>query len=188
MNKNRVHFNEQNAKSKLQTIIYNNIKKLNKNPQKDIIILCIGTDRSTGDSLGPLTGTMLKKDQNFSTKIFGNINEPVHAENLNKIKNIIQTKFKYSFIIAIDAGLGKKNSIGDIQVKNKPLKPGTGVNKNLTEVGDMHITGLVNVGGYMEYLVLQSTRLSLVMKMAEVISYAVKSSISTLKNQHKKPV
>src|SRR5699024_5231421 len=28
-----------------------------------IIVLCIGTDRSTGDSLGPLTGTLLSNKQ-----------------------------------------------------------------------------------------------------------------------------
>ncbi|MGB4008573.1 MAG: DUF1256 domain-containing protein, partial [Bacillota bacterium] len=33
-----------------------------------------------------------------------------------------------------------------------------------------HITGIVNVGGFMEYLVLQNTRLSLVIRMAEAIA------------------
>jgi hypothetical protein len=28
---------------------------------KDLMFLCIGTDRSTGDSLGPLVGTMLEE-------------------------------------------------------------------------------------------------------------------------------
>ena len=45
----------------------------------------------------------------------------------------------------------------------------------------MHITGLVNVGGYMEYLVLQSTRLSIVFKMAEIISAALCLSIDKLR-------
>ncbi|MNN53765.1 hypothetical protein D3C81_1685430 [compost metagenome] len=37
----------------------------------------------------------------------------------------------------------------------------------------MHITGIVNVGGFMEYLVLQNTRLSLVMNMADVIARGI---------------
>ena len=53
------------------------------------------------------------------------------------------------------------------------IKPGAGVKKNLPPVGDMHITGIVNLGGFMEYIVLQNTRLSLVMNMAETISSAV---------------
>ncbi len=41
----------------------------------------------------------------------------------------------------------------------------------------MHLTGLVNIGGYMEYFVLQSTRLSLVMKMSDIISYGIYAGI-----------
>lgn len=48
-----------------------------------------------------------------------------------------------------------------------------GVSKTLPPVGDIHVTGIVNVGGYMEYLVLQNTRLSVVIRMAEVISKAL---------------
>jgi putative sporulation protein YyaC len=44
------------------------------------------------------------------------------------------------------------------------------VNKELPEVGELHITGIVNVAGFMEYFVLQNTRLGLVMKMADVIA------------------
>ena len=60
-----------------------------------------------------------------------------------------------------------------ITVSKGPLRPGTGVSKTLPPVGDIHVTGIVNVGGYMEYLVLQNTRLSVVAKMAEVISKAL---------------
>lgn len=35
------------------------------------------------------------------------------------------------------------------------------------------MTGIVNVGGFMEYFVLQNTRLSLVMNMANVIGDAL---------------
>jgi putative sporulation protein YyaC len=47
--------------------------------------------------------------------------------------------------------------------------PGAGVNKDLPPVGQLHITGIVNVGGYMEYMILQNTRLNLVMRLADVI-------------------
>jgi putative sporulation protein YyaC len=50
------------------------------------------------------------------------------------------------------------------------------VNKSLPEVGNIHITGIVNVSGFMEYFVLQNTRLSLVMNMAEIISTSIKKA------------
>ncbi len=76
-------------------------------------------------------------------------------------------------MLAVDACLGKAENIGCISIKDGPLKPGTGVNKNLTQVGSAHLVGVVNVGGFMEYFVLQNTRLSLVMRMADVIASSI---------------
>jgi len=181
----RVHIDNNNARIRLKRIICDHIKYLSHKPEKKLIILCVGTDRSTGDALGPLTGTILKRNKNLPVKIFGDIDNPVHAENLHNIKKKIKTSYKYSFIIAIDAGLGKKSSVGYININEGPLKPGTGVDKDLTEVGDMHITGLVNISGYMEYLVLQSTRLSFVMKMAKTIADSLKLSVLNLETERK---
>lgn len=182
--KKRAHINDQNAAGLLNTIIYHHLINLNYKPEQNLILLCIGTDRSTGDSLGPLTGTLLKKSNLYPAIIIGDINKPVHASNLGEAIKLIFTKYHNPFIISIDAGLGKQSSVGYIDVKKGPLKPGTGVNKKLPEIGDMHITGLVNVGGYMEYLVLQSTRLSIVMKMAEIITAALELTVRSL-NQEK---
>lgn len=53
------------------------------------------------------------------------------------------------------------------------LHPGAAVHKNLPKVGDIHITGIVNVGGSMEFYVLQNTRLHLVMSMADSIAQSI---------------
>ena len=60
-----------------------------------------------------------------------------------------------------------------VQVGEGPVKPGAGVNKDLPSVGDAHITGIVNVSGFMEFMVLQNTRLSLVLKMAKTIANGI---------------
>lgn len=177
----RVHIDQQNAVNLLEKIILNQMNSLDYRSEKDLIILCVGTDRSTGDSLGPITGTLLGKNDTYPARVIGNVHEPVHASNLEENIERIYQNYANPFVIAIDAGLGKQNSVGYIDVKKGPLKPGTGVKKKLPEVGDMHITGLVNVGGYMEYLVLQSTRLSIVFKMAEIISAALCLSIDKLR-------
>jgi putative sporulation protein YyaC len=70
--------------------------------------------------------------------------------------------------------------VGQISVAPGPLLPGAGVNKQLPAVGRMHITGTVNVGGFMEYFVLQNTRLALVMRMAEVIAEGVALAVGAL--------
>jgi len=140
-----------------------------------IVVVCIGSDRSTGDSLGPLVGYKLKSMllRHKDVVLLGTLDDPVHAKNLEEKIEYINTNFSNPFILAIDASLGQFDKIGFINIKEGPLKPGLGVNKVLPTIGHVSITGIVNAGGIMEYIVLQNTRLSLVMKMAEVISKSI---------------
>lgn len=148
-------------------------------PYRDLIILCIGTDRSTGDSLGPLIGYKLQKLLRGYENIFihGTLDEPVHAKNLKESIDFIYKTYDHPFVIAIDACLGKVDRVGYINIGYGPLKPGAGVNKELPSIGNIHITGIVNLGGFMEYIVLQNTRLNLVMKMADMISNGIQYGI-----------
>lgn len=148
-----------------------------------IIVVCIGTDRSTGDSLGPLVGSRLCSFIGKETfRIYGTLDHPVHAVNLKDTIREIEMKYEHPFIIAVDACLGQLSSVGQVTVGRGPLKPGAGVNKDLPEVGSIHITGIVNVGGFMEYFVLQNTRLSIVMRMAECISHSLAATLLKISN------
>lgn len=179
---NKVHIDDPLAISNLNQLIQQQIQNI-KIIINELVVVCIGTDRSTGDSLGPLVGSKLKKfNLNKKIKIFGTLENPIHATNLKKEIKKIKKKFRNPLILAIDAGLGKNKSVGNISVKPGPLQPGSGVNKKLPAIGDFHITGLVNVGGYMEYFVLQSTRLSIVIKMSEIITYALVNCFKKLAN------
>ncbi|USG65788.1 spore protease YyaC [Brevibacillus ruminantium] len=136
----------------------------------EIVIVCIGTDRSTGDALGPLVGSKLSSYKPLPLHVYGTLEDPVHAVNLSEKLSFIQSKHPHSMIIAIDACLGQFSNVGKINVIDGPLKPGAGVKKELPSVGVFHVTGIVNVGGFMEYFVLQNTRLFVVMEMAEIIA------------------
>lgn len=142
----------------------------------DTIILCIGTDRSTGDCLGPLVGHKLRDIKIENVHVFGSLDEPVHAKNLSSYLNKLKS-FQNPFVIAIDACLGKVDRIGYINIKDGPLYPGAGLNKKLPSIGDISITGVVNVGGFMEVMVLQNTRLSLVMSMANIIAGGIRHNL-----------
>lgn len=142
-------------------------------PAPPLLFFCIGTDRSTGDALGPLTGTRLISLGIDEARVWGTLDAPVHAANLHIAMERARVTFGEPYVIAIDACLGRLENVGVVSVSHGPLKPGTGVSKALPPVGNIHVTGIVNVGGYMEYLVLQNTRLCLVMRMAEVIATAL---------------
>ena len=135
-----------------------------------LIILCIGTDRATGDSLGPITGHKLVSSlDNRNVSIFGTLEKPVHAKNINQTLDFIQAVYEKPFIAAIDACLGKPESVGYITIGEGPVNPGAGLSKSLPTVGNLSITGIVNIATGLDFTVLQNTRLHLVMKMAEVI-------------------
>lgn len=141
--------------------------------QKELVILCIGTDRSTGDALGPLVGSKLEGHLPGHIAVYGTLDQPVHAVNLVDTIGRISRTHRDPYILALDACLGQFQHIGTITLDEGPVKPGAGVQKNLPAVGSLHMTGIVNVGGFMEYFVLQNTRLSVVMKMADVMAEAI---------------
>jgi putative sporulation protein YyaC len=135
-----------------------------------LVILCIGSDRSTGDSLGPLTGSLLCKLNPTGTVILGTLKNPVHAVNLEKTVAQLYKSCPVPFVVAVDACLGQLKSVGFVELGYGPLSPGSGVNKTLPPVGDIYISGVVNVGGFLEQMVLQNTRLYKVFSLAEFIS------------------
>lgn len=51
---------------------------------QEVVFLCIGSDRITGDSLGPLIGHKLSKEHLSRCIIYGTLNQPVHALTLLK--------------------------------------------------------------------------------------------------------
>lgn len=164
MNEIKVYYKDISAVSILS-------EHLKKKIQKDTIIVCIGTDRCIGDSLGPLVGTLLKRS-NLSIPIYGTLKHPIHAINLKEEIKRIQGIHKEAYVIAIDACLGEESLIGCIQLRPGPIFPGKGVGKTLPSVGDISIVGIVDKFSVDEYLPIHNIRLSLVMDMAEVITKA----------------
>ncbi len=144
------------------------------------IILCIGTDRATGDCLGPLVGDQLI-NYDSKVKVMGCLESPVHALNIRETINEIKSTTENPFIIAVDAALGQCSAVGNITVSNMPILPGKGVHKKLPAIGDVSITGIVNVSGHHSGL-LQSTRLYTVVTLANCIADALKHSIDYLED------
>ncbi len=106
-------------------------------------------------------------------QVIGTLERPVHAMNLEHSIAMIRMYYPNHVVVAIDASVGSQEHVGCITLGKGALRPGLGVCKDLQEVGDVFITGIV--GGYGSYdpLMLQSVRLSVVMKMADYICESV---------------
>lgn len=165
-----IHYEKNNFISYVSDyLLFNSPASANK-----IIVLCIGTDRSTGDALGPFIGSYVTENYRLQNiHVYGTLNNPVHAKNLSDTIAHIYETYKKCFIIAIDASLGKFTSIGKVLCGQGSIKPGAAVHKKLPSVGHIYITGVVNTSGFMEFSVLQSTRLFLVTSMAKQIAKAL---------------
>ncbi|MGL5616362.1 MAG: spore protease YyaC [Sarcina sp.] len=141
--------------------------------KKNLVFLCIGTDRSTGDSLGPIIGDKLSKLTRKNIYVFGTLENPVHAENLIDTIEFIERSIKNPYIIAIDACLGSINNVGKVLIQKTALSPGMAFNKELPKVGNLSILGIVNISSTLDFMVLQNTRLYTVMKLANSIYYGI---------------
>ena len=94
-------------------------KKCKKN--QPLVLICIGSDRATGDCLGPLVGQSLIDSPVYS--VYGSLQSPVHAKNLDHTIELIYTFHKNPFVIAIDSCLGCEEHVGYITLSSMPLCP-----------------------------------------------------------------
>ena len=141
--------------------------------KSEVVFLCIGTDRSTGDSLGPLIGYKLRERRVKNAMVLGTLDNPVHAMNLEEGIVGLKKKFPHALVVAVDASVGNAEHVGCVTLGRGPLKPGLGVKKELEAVGDIFITGIVGSSRSGDPLMLQSIRLSVVMRLADCISRSI---------------
>ncbi len=137
-------------------------------PLDEITFLCIGTDRSSGDCLGPWVGTLLAEAG--LPRVIGTLAQPCDAD---KLPDVIPTLPAGGKVLAIDACLGRPESVGAYLVAKTPLQPAQSVGKTFPPVGSFSIAGIVNASGPRPYWSLQTTSLYRVMNMARSIADAV---------------
>ena len=136
------------------------------------IALCVGTDLVIGDCIAPLVGSLLSKSNIFQY-VYGTLDNPVTAKEVNVVGKILKKLHPNSKIIAVDAALGDYDDIGTIKICDKGLFPGIGVNKKLLQVGDISVLGVVSDKSIGNKNLFNFTRLNLVYKMAEAISNGI---------------
>ena len=149
------------------------LEELDAKEKVGVMFLCIGTDRSTGDSLGPLVGHKLRARKLRRAAVIGTLDRPVHAMNLDLYSRYIRLNYPDYVVVAIDASVGSSDHVGYATLGRGALKPGLGVSKELEAVGDISITGIVGGCGNYDPVMLQSVWLSMVMQMADCICESI---------------
>lgn len=165
----RIKYNTKDSKLRIKNVLLEILKN-----NENIVIMCIGTDRSTGDSLAPLVGTFISR--RIDVPVIGTLEDPVHAKNLELTIKKINLEYNNPFIITIGGCLGNESDIGEIRlnINKKAVTSSVTIDENdLFKVGYVSILGIVNYSGSYSFLVLQNTRLYIVFELAKVIANSI---------------
>lgn len=133
------------------------------------VIICVGSDLAIGDSLGPIIGSELKYKLFGKAYVYGTLESPITAKEIKTVFNTIHLLHPKSKMLVIDAAVGDKEEIGKIKIKDTGIKPGLGINKDLDEIGDVSIIGIVSDKENPKNSIYNETRLSLIKKISNVI-------------------
>lgn len=109
-----------------------------------IVFICIGSNKVTGDCLGPLVGSYLKNM--YKATVYGDMENPINYQNAEKIMEKIKNNNSESLKVVIDSALGK--NIGDIIIDDGKVEIGKGLNKNKKIYGDISIKVVVGKNYY----------------------------------------
>ncbi|MFC5652833.1 spore protease YyaC [Paenibacillus solisilvae] len=139
-----------------------------KHPDRSqIVFVCIGTDRSTGDSFGPWIGTMLREQGWLN--VIGTLQSPCDSTRYEAEVWDIPSSLT---VVAIDACLGKIDEEDCYLVSGGPLYPARAVGKRLPPIGDFSLEGIVGPLSAKPYWSLQSASLYEVMGMSRAVADA----------------
>ena len=100
-----------------------------------IDVLCIGTPKVVGDSVGPRVGSLLKAAElPDRIKIIGCTDEPVHRGNLAFMLMSLRND---ALLVCVDAALS--NNFPAINIRTGPMQPGVAVSDELPKLGDVSV-------------------------------------------------
>lgn len=154
------------------------LKRIMPPPCNTPVVLCIGSDLSIGDSLGPVTGTKIKeKLAGLNCYVYGTLSKPITAHEVKYMNDFLGSTHPGCPVIAVDAAVGLAGDIGLIRVCKRSMKPGSGANKKLSKVGDVSIMGIVAEKSVFNYSLFSATRLNIIYKMSEIIAEGVSNYI-----------
>lgn len=142
---------------------------------QDIIILCVGSDKVIGDSLGPVVGDMLINDLNIGAVVYGRTGANVNSVNIARYDKFIKRYHKNAFIIAVDACLGQQNDIGKIKMKNDGVAAGLAVGRTDIRVGNLGFVGVVGAISSDNMDALRRVDCDIIVKLAATIATKISS-------------
>lgn len=167
----------------LSNKIINLIDKKNiSNPK--ITFLCIGTDRVTGDSLGPIVGSNIQKfidsKKISNIEVIGNLEKNLNNTNIEEYTEKLE-----DIIIVIDSAISNTYDIGQIIIDEKNIKAREALDNGKDINSNINIKCIVAKNfenDETNFLMLQNVKLGIVLNLAEKVSKSLYEVIDNYTN------
>ncbi|MDR1939802.1 MAG: spore protease YyaC [Clostridiales bacterium] len=144
------------------------------------VIMCIGSDRVSGDLLGPAVGKILVEEYNLRAYVYGVTGRNINGENIDEYDGFIKKIHGGSVVVAVDACLGPEREIGQIKVSRCGVGAGFAVRKPGKRYGDVGVVGIVAKNSSDNVMQLLSAEYSLVEKLSRKVAEYVFGNMSEL--------
>ncbi|MFI3229975.1 MAG: DUF1256 domain-containing protein [bacterium] len=176
---NNYHFQYINSNSNFAITDFNNsfFEVLSKYTSyyDNLIILCIGSERTLNNSIAPLVGYKLS-NLSLHKKIFiyGSLEHNVTSKNLISCVNMIYSKHKNPLLITIDSSSTKENLVNHINIGEGSIKLNCNANCPYPYIGDIFITALTSNNFNLPNLSNpKSTKLFNIIRMSDIITSGI---------------
>lgn len=147
-------------------------------PQPMPIILCVGSDKISGDCVGPLVGDMLTNRFGVRCFVYGVSGRSVNGKNLSEYIDFISKVHPDSPIIAVDACVSNCLAVGTVKVIDGGISPRRAVTNTTKTVGDLGILGVVGKPSTDTLSTLMSVSIDNVIKISFKIAFALYCALS----------
>ncbi len=141
------------------------------------VIVCIGSDRVVSDMIGPLTAEILVNKYDVDAYVYGRLQNPITASNMESAFDYIQNTHKGSQIIVVDATVGNISDIGKVKFNSCGCIPAGVFSKHTKMYGDISILPVVSTIGIESKLFLSCAKFNTVYKLAKDIAYSIDRAI-----------
>lgn len=142
-----------------------------------IVVVCIGTSKVVGDSVGPIVGEMLcASDADIC--VYGNMQKQINALNIKEYCQKLNKYHKDDIIIAVDSALGRTENIGKVRIVGGGIKPGGAFCDFHQRIGDIGIMAVVGQSDGDRMLELNNRSFSFIFNLAVKIVKLIKEVVN----------
>jgi len=142
------------------------------------VIVCVGTDKICGDSLGPMVGNLLRHRYRVPCPVYGVEGRTVNGANLERYRAFLAAHYAGVPVIAVDAALGESTEVGHVRYRLGGVQAGGALGRHDATVGHLAVLGVVGEKGKDALSTLLEVPFALVERLADRIARHIAETLT----------